>query len=116
MDYTSVFTGIAIVLYGVFEYRRRERKYRLALEYLRRNIEPPAEAGEIVPRWRIVTLSLTAFITVAAAGILMFKGITNRYGAPLIVIACIFFFLAVPLLFMIVRDRRMPRGRLWRGR
>jgi hypothetical protein len=63
----------------------------------------------------MVSISLTAFIAAAAAGILIVKGIADpRYGTPLIVIGCIFLSLAVPLVYIIFRDRRAPRGRLRR--
>ena len=117
MDYPTLSTVAAILLYGRFEYRRRERKHLHEMEYLRRNIEPPPESEGSVPRWRIVTLGITAFITIAAAGFLIFMGATTpRYGTGLIVIGCIFLSLAVPLLYMIVRDSHIPRGRLRRAR
>ena len=118
MDRSSISTLImtaAILLYGLYEYRRRDRRHRVDMEYLRRRIEPPPGAELLVPVWRTVTVALTACVAIGAAGILMFKGITiPRYGTPLIFIGCFFLFLAAPLIYMIVRDRRLPRGRLRR--
>jgi hypothetical protein len=112
MDYPTLSVVAAILLYGRFEYRRRERKHQFEMEYLRWNFEPPPEAEEIVPRWRIVTVAITACIAICAAGVLIFKAITHPgYGTPLIVIGCIFLLLAVPLISMIVRDSHTLRGR-----
>lgn len=116
MDYSSLIITAAILLYGLYEHRRRERRHRLDMELLRRKIEPPPESDLVVPRWRIVTVAITACIAIAAAVVLLFKGITHpRYGTPLIVIGCVFLSLAAPLLYMIARDRRLPRGRLRRA-
>ena len=115
MDYSSPIIAAAILLYGTFEYRRRERLHRLDMEYLRRGIEPPPESELLVPLWRTLTVALTACIAIGAAGVLIFKGITHpEYGAPMIFIALFFISLAAPLVYMIVRDRRLPRGRLRR--
>ena len=115
MDYSSLIIATVILLYGIYEHRRRERLHRLDMELLRRRIEPPPESDLTVPRWRIVTVAITACIAIGAASVLMFKGIAYpRYGTPLIVIGCVFLSLAAPLVFMIVRDRRLPRGRLRR--
>jgi len=116
MDYSSLIIAAAIVLYGVYEYRRRERRHRFDLEFLKRRIEPPPETELMVPRWRIATVAITACIAIGAAGFVMFKGITHHgYGRPLIVIGCVFLSLAAPLLYIIVRDIRLPRGRLRRS-
>jgi hypothetical protein len=115
MDYSSPIIAAAILLYGTYEYRRRERQHRLDMEYLRRGIDPPHESELVVPRWRILTVALTACIAIGAAGFLIFKGITHPgYMAPMIIIALLFLSLAAPLIYMIVRDRRLPRGRLRR--
>ncbi len=118
MDHSSISTLIwtaAILLYGIYEYRRRERRHRLDMEYLRRRIEPPPESELLVPLWRTVTVAITAFIAIGAAGFLMLTGIRHpEYRTPMIVIACVFLSLAAPLIYMIVRDRRLPRGKLRR--
>jgi len=115
MDYSSLIIAAAIAVYGFWEYRRRERRHRLDIEFLRRGIEPPPETDLVVPRWRIATVSITACIALAAAGVVMYKGVTHPgYGTPLIIIGCIFFGLAAPLLYMIARDIRLPRGKLRR--
>jgi hypothetical protein len=118
MDRSSISTLIwtaAILLYGVYEYRRRERKHRLDMDYLRRRIEPPPESELLVPLWRTVTVAITAFILIAGAGFLIFTGIRHPGSImPMIVTACVFLSLAAPLIYMIVRDRRLPRGKLRR--
>jgi hypothetical protein len=115
MDYSSLAITVAILLYGLYEYRRRERIHRVDMEFLRRRIEPPQDSELIVPRWRILTVAVTALITLAVGGVMVFRGIvTPRYGSPLIVIGCFFLLLAAPLILMILRDRRIPRGRLGR--
>ena len=119
MDRSSISTLIwtaAILLYGIYEYRRRERRHRIDMEYIRRRIEPPAESELLVPRWRIATVALTAFILTGGAVFLVYTGTRFPYAmTPMIVAACIFLALAVPLIFMIVRDSRLPRGRLRRS-
>ena len=118
MDHSSISTLIwtaAILLYGIYEYRRRDRRHRLDMEYLRRRIEPPPESELLVPLWRTVTVAITAFIAIGAAGFLMLTGIRHpEYRTPMIVIGCVFLSLAAPLIYMIVRDRRLPRGKLRR--
>ena len=115
MDYSSLIIAAAIALYGVYEYRRRERQHRVDIEFLRRGIEPPPEADLMVPRWRIATVAITACITIGAAGFVIFKGITHPgYGTPLIAIGGMFLSLAAPLVYIIVRDIRLPRGKLRR--
>ena len=118
MDRSSLSTLIwtaAILLYGVYEYRRRERKHRLDMDYLRRGIEPPPESELLVPLWRTVTVAITAFILIVGAVFLVFTGIRHTGSImPMIVIACVFLSLAAPLIYMIVRDRRLPRGKLRR--
>jgi hypothetical protein len=116
MDYSSLIITVAILIYGLFEYRRREQRHRIDMEFLRRGITPPQESELVVPRWRIATVAMTAFFTFATAGILIFKGITHPgYRTPLFVIACVFLALSAPLVYMIVRDRRAPRGKLRRS-
>lgn len=118
MDLSSISTLIwtaAILLYGIYEYRRRDRRHRLDMEYLRRRIEPPPDSELLVPLWRTATVAITACIAIGAAGFLMFTGIRHPgYRTPMIVIACVFLSLAAPLIYMIVRDRRLPRGKLRR--
>lgn len=119
MDRSSIPTLImtaAILLYGLYEYRRRDRRHRLDMEYLRRKIQPPPDAEMLVPLWRILTVALTACIAIGAAGVLIYRGMMlPRYGTPLILIGCFFLFLAAPLVYIIVRDRRLPPGRLRRS-
>jgi hypothetical protein len=118
MDRSTISTLIwtaAILLYGVFEYRRRERKHRLDMEYLRRRIEPPPESELLVPLWRTVTVAITACIAIVGAGFLIFTGVRHPANrTPMIIIACVFIALSAPLLCMIVRDRRLPPGKLRR--
>ncbi len=115
MDYSSPVIAAAIAVYGIYEYRRRERRHRLDMEFLKRRIVPPPEADLKVPRWRILTVAITVCIAIGAAGVVIYKGITHPgYGTPLIVIGCIFLLLAGPLLSMVARDIRLPRGKLRR--
>ena len=103
------------MLYGIYEYRRRDRRHRLDMEYLRRRIEPPPDSELLVPLWRIVTVAITACIAILGAGFLIFTGIRHPADmTPMIIIACVFLILAAPLLYKIVRDRRLPRGKLRR--
>lgn len=118
MDRSSISTLIwtaAILLYGIYEYRRRDRRHRLDMEYLRRRIEPPPESELLVPLWRTVTVAITVFILIAGAAFLISTGIRHPGTImPMIVIACVFLSLTAPLIYMIVRDRRLPRGILRR--
>ena len=118
MDRSSISTLIwtaAILLYGIYESRRRERRHRIDMEYIRRKIEPPADSELLVPRWRIATVALTVFILIGGAGFLIYTGSRFPYAmTPMIVTACIFLALAIPLVVMIVRDARLPHGKLRR--
>ena len=115
MDYSSLVITAAIAVYGIWEYRRRERRHRLDIEFLRRGIEPPPETDLVVPRWRIATVAITACIAICAAGVVIYKGAAHPGDrTPLIVIGCIFLALAAPLVYVIARDIRLPRGKLRR--
>jgi high-affinity Fe2+/Pb2+ permease len=116
MDYSSLIIAAAIAVYGIWEYRRRERQHRIDIEFLMRGIEPPPETDLKVPRWRIATVAITACIAGGAAAVVIYKGATHPgYRAPLIIIGCIFLSLAAPLVYIIVRDIRLPRGKLRRS-
>jgi ABC-type Fe3+ transport system permease subunit len=118
MDRSSISTLIwtaAVFLYGIYEYRRRDRRHRLDMEYLRRRIEPPPESELLVPVWRTVTVAITAFILIVGAAFFIFTGVRHPADmTPMIIEACVFLSLAAPLIYMIVRDRRLPRGKLRR--
>jgi hypothetical protein len=107
MEYDALIMMAAIIAYGAFEYRRRERRHGEALVYLRQGIAPPSGA----PRaWRLVTTGFVGFLLVGAGAVLALRGVMMpRYGSGLAVIGGIFLLIALPVLWMLFRDYRAYR-------
>lgn len=97
MDYTGLVIAIAIVVYGVLTYRRREHRFRDVMANLSRGVKPPEQIAN--PQGRnLVTVGAVGLVVLAMAA--AFTGYGVQYGKVnpmLLAIALVFF-----LLFMMV--------------
>ena len=111
MDFGSLAMAMGIALYGLIEYRRRERVHRTELAYVRRGETPP----RTTPRYPVLTLVTTAgtaALLLVSAALLIVRGPgLPRYGASIAAIGVIFLILSVPVSFMLIRDLRTFRSR-----
>jgi len=107
MDLSSPAISLLIILYGVFEYRRREKAHGAMVEKIRSgaSIAPPVPRSAL---WKLITTgSVSLLLALFAGGLLdaaMHSG--GSSGAPLEIMAAM---ISVPLLLLVlifVRDIR----------
>lgn len=111
MDYGSLSIVAAIVLYGTFEYHRREQRHREAMSYLRRGEQPPARPGNHL-LVSLMTTGAVGVLLLVSGSMLIIHGVRiPRYGASIVPIGLIFALLAIPVIVMFVRDLRLYRSR-----
>jgi hypothetical protein len=111
MDYGSLATTIAIVVYGAVEYRRRERLHRAELAMVRRG-EIPSPREPRHPLTSLMTIGGAAALILVSEGILLYMGSRfPRNISKLAVIGVIFLFMLFALSLMFFRDLRRYRAR-----
>jgi hypothetical protein len=106
MDFSSLSTVAGILLYGAYEYRRREQLHRIVLQNLREGIPP------VVPETRPAVLKL--WTTGIISGILLLSGLGLLFLRPriiyggefLYILAFMFFTIFLLLLLILLRDIR----------
>jgi len=103
----------AILIYGFYEYRRREETHRLRMELLRRGDIPP-DTSRQWPQGALIASGLVTLLYAASLGGVLF--LTLKVGPKYAVsIRSIVAFLSLPLLFLVLmflRDlRRFVRNR-----
>lgn len=111
MDLSSPVISLLIVCYGVYEYQRREKSHRIAMEHLRLGeVLHPAGAG---PRsWNLVTTGSVCALLAGFAGILFYTGMHshNSSARPLEIMGVMITMPLVILLLIFVRDLRRHAG------
>jgi len=105
MDYTGLAILLGIILYGAFEYHRREQLHKEAMAYLKRDLEPPAVSDK-PQQWKIWTTGavatllllfvLTLFVFTAKAGL--------EKGGPYLLVASPLTLILLLLLLIVRRD------------
>lgn len=106
MDPSNLFTIGAILLYGAYEYHRREQLHRTVLQNIREGLPPP------VPEIKITVLKL--WTTGIVSGILFFTSLGLIFLRPRIIyggeyfymLAFMFFTIFLLLLLILLRDIR----------
>jgi hypothetical protein len=106
MDISSLPTVVGILLYGAYEYHRREQLHRTVLQNLREGIQP------VVPETRPAVLKL--WTTGIVSGILLLSGLGLLFLRPriiyggefLYILAFMFFTIFLLLLLILLRDIR----------
>ena len=104
MDYTGLVIAIAIVVYGVLTYRRREHRFRDVMANLSRGVKPPEQIANSQGR-NLVTVGAGGLAALAMAA--AFTGFGVQYGKvnPIFfAIALIFFLLFMLVAWTFLRD------------
>jgi hypothetical protein len=111
MDFSSPAISLLIVLYGVYEYRRRENMHSATMEHLRRG-EIPSAAGPKPRSWSLLTTGSICALLVVFAGILFYTGVHSRNSSdwPLEVMGGMMTVPALILVLIFVRDLRHSAG------
>jgi hypothetical protein len=107
MDLSSPVISLLIVCYGAYEYQRREKAQREAMELLRRG-EVPSPAGSKPRPWRLLTTGSVCVLLAGFVSLLFYAGAAWRRNSarPLEIMASL---IAVPLAILVmifVRDLR----------
>lgn len=102
-----------IIIFGFYEYRRREEAHRLRMAILRRGELPP-DAGRPWPAVNLLSLGSVCILYAACLGVLLFMAVKvqPKYGSPILTVVAV---LSPPLLLLVlmfIRDlRRLMRHR-----
>jgi hypothetical protein len=116
MDYGSLAITIAIIVYGVVEYRRRERLHRTELALVRRGETPPTREPQH-PALALASIGATGILILVSEGVLIYAGSRfPRNFKPLAVVGVIFLLILIPVISMFRRDLRRYRSRPRTGR
>ena len=108
-DLTVIF---CILMYGAFQYWRRETEHRHTIIRLRKGLELPQQ--ERKPEvYRLWTTGFVAFILLACSlGALVFVlRLGIRHGGPYLMFPLMFFPIFIMLVLMLIRDIKMRRQR-----
>jgi hypothetical protein len=104
MDYTGIVIAIAIVVYGILTYRRREQRFRDVMGNLSRGMKPPEQTANTQGRY-LVTAGAVGLVVLALAAAFTGYGVQHGKLNPLILaIAFIFFLLFMLLARTFLRD------------
>jgi hypothetical protein len=105
MDYTSLVIILAIVIYVIVEYRRREQQHREALSYLKKGQKPPEEV-KVVEGWTLFTAGGMVILLLAVTAYLALLAVTahGNYARPLVVMTGIGIILAAAVGLMFIRN------------
>ena len=111
MDFSSPAISVLIVLYGAYEYRRRENLHGELMDYLRRGEIPPG-GGSKTSLWRVITTASTCALFAGFAGMLFYAGMhsPDSSGIPLEIMGGMITAPVVILVLIFVRDRRQFAG------
>jgi hypothetical protein len=107
VDYSSTLISLLIILYGLYEYRRRERAHSAALERLSRG--ETLSIQETRPAlWRLFTTGSVCIALAAFAALLITTGLRSGDSAsqPLGIMGCMVLPPLLLLLLILVRDVR----------
>ncbi|HTO95090.1 MAG TPA: hypothetical protein VMM80_11940 [Bacteroidota bacterium] len=104
--YTALICAV-IIVFGFYEYRRREEIHRLRMELLRRGDIPPDTSREW-PQGRLLATGLVSLLYAACLGgvISLTSNVGPKYAGSLATIVAL---LSLPLLFLVlmfIRDMR----------
>lgn len=104
MDYSGLAITVGIIIYGIFEYQRREHVHKEVMAYLKRDQMPPDRTPK-PEAWRLVTTGsvgvLLLGMTVVFVKLGMHNGRLNPASLPITLIFAALFLLVAR---MFVRD------------
>jgi hypothetical protein len=112
MDYTGLAILLCFVLYGVFEYRRRDREYRRMITDMGFGRVPVWKSEEPAP-WRLVTLGSLGLLVILFEGycaVSITKLHSPKYAILLVLLGMFFAMILVFLVLMFIRDVRICRN------
>ncbi len=106
MDFSSLFTVTGILLYGAYEYHRRERLHRTILQNLREGIPPvvPEIKPEVLKLW--TTGIVSGVLLLISLGLLYLRPRIIYGGEYFYILAFMFFTIFLLLLLILLRDIR----------
>jgi sterol desaturase/sphingolipid hydroxylase (fatty acid hydroxylase superfamily) len=110
MDWSSFILPVFIIVFGLLEYRRRERVHALRLADLERGVEP-SFARPKTTRFKVISSGVVAFLLLLMTiGLFAMGIITRKPMGPLGWVGgffgCIFLLVATMFLFTLRRYRR----------
>ena len=107
MEPTTIILLIGIAIFSLFEYQRRERLHKAAMEYLKRGVLPPA-APTRPSVWKLRTVGVVDLLLLPVTGLFMKLALHgDKYlWAYLFLVVC-FAALFVLLLLILMRDIRV---------
>ena len=108
--YSSLFWAVSIIVYGIFEYQRREQNHRMTLLALKYGKEPPS--FEPKPQiWKLFTTGFVVLILLAASiGLIVWSRHIIHGGWTLYILAGLFLAIFAPLAYVLVRDIQAYRN------
>jgi high-affinity Fe2+/Pb2+ permease len=111
MDFSSVTISALILLYGVYEYRRREKAHSAAMEHLRRG-EAYSGVESAPPAWNLITTGSVCVLLAGFAAMLFYTGLHshNNSAGPLEIMGGMMTVPLVILVLIFVRDLRRHAG------
>lgn len=106
MDFYSLFTVVGILLYGAYEYHRREQLHRSVLQNLREGILPvaPETKPAVLKLW--TTGIVSGILLLTCLGLLFLRPRIIYGGEFVYILASMFFTIFLLLLLILLRDIR----------
>lgn len=107
MDFSSLFTVVGILLYGAYEYHRREQLHRKVLRDLREGKPPVVQETKpaVLKLW--TTGIVSGILLLSVLGFLFLRPRIIYGGEYLYILAFMFFTIFLLLLLMFLRDIRV---------
>lgn len=104
MDWTSLILALAIALYGLLEYRKRERLQKERIEAIRKGILPPFEPPP--PQfWRVLTTGAVEVALIGLNGWIWYRAlIGGGYFGAYAALGIFFTAMALVVLVMLVNQ------------
>ncbi|MDP2886336.1 MAG: hypothetical protein Q8P51_15075 [Ignavibacteria bacterium] len=106
MDFSSLFTVVGILLYGAYEYHRREQLHRAVLQNLREGIPPVVSETKpaVLKLW--TTGIVSGILLLTSLGLPFLRPRIIYGGDYLYILAFVFFTIFLLLLLILLRDIR----------